>query len=141
MTAREYLSRPRTLLQEITRKQRRILFLRRLADSTTAPLREITVQSTADPARVQAFLAEAADEEEEIRRLEAAREQALIDAALAISLLPDEKQVMLMEMKYLDGCGWAEIASQLAFCRSRTYRLHQLALEWLDNLPEIRNAE
>ena len=136
MTAREYLDRPETFRLEIRRKQHRIETLRRLAGRVTAHLSDVRVQSTPDPSRTQGFLAEAADEEQEILRLEERRKQALVDSALLISRLPDEKMARILELRYLDRLGWEEITEEMGCCASRVYRLHQLALEILTPPPE-----
>ena len=141
MTAREFLTRPARLQREIVMKQHRIAFLRRLSTAVSTPQREISVQSTPDPARMQAFLAEVADEEKEVRRLKEAWRQALAETALVISLLPDERMIELLELKYLEEYTWSEIVCRVNSCRSHVFHLHQAALEWLDRLPEIRNAE
>lgn len=141
MTAREFLTRPARLQREIEMKQHRIDFLRRLSTAVSTPQREISIQATPDPTRIQAFLAEAADEEKEVRRLKEAWQQALAEVGLAISLLPDERMIELLELKYLEEYTWSEIVLRVNICRSRVFRLHQAALEWLDRLPEIRNAE
>ena len=140
MTAREYLSRPFLLQQEIDRKAQRITFLRRQSTRLSAAPKQDRVQSTPDPARMQAFLAEAADEEREILRLEEERKQALVDSALVISLLPGQTQVAVMELRYLERRDWDEIARQLSLCESSVYRQHRSALIFLDALPEIRDA-
>ena len=140
MTAREYLRRPFLLQQEIDRKTRRVSFLRRRSTRLTAAPKQDRVRSTPDPARMQAFLAEAADEEREILRLENEQKEALIDSALVISLLPEETLVMLMEMRYLERRNWDDIARTLSLCENSVYRLHRRAMIFLDALPEIRNA-
>ena len=94
------------------------------------------MQTTPDPTRVQGFLAEAADEEREISRLEEERRRAFADSALLISRLPDEKMARILELRYLDRLGWEEITEEMGCCASRVYRLHQLALEILTPPPE-----
>ena len=136
MNAREFLTRPETLRRQIEQKRYRIETLRRLARRVTAHLSDVRVQSTPDPSRTQGFLAEAADEEQEILRLEERRNQALVDSALLISRLPDEKMARILELRYLDRLGWEEITEEMGCCASRVYRLHQLALEILTPPPE-----
>ena len=51
MTTIEYLHQPGMIRQEIARKIVRIENLRRYAARLTAPVREVEVQSTPDPAR------------------------------------------------------------------------------------------
>ena len=128
MTSREYLERPEALRREIRRKQARINTLRRLSNRLNAALSDVKVQSSPDPARMQAFLAEAADEEQEIARLTEERKQALVDAALLISRLPDDRMIQILEMRYLGNLAWEEILNRLDDGASTVYRLHQQAL-------------
>ena len=141
MTAREYLDRPETLRKEIRRKQMRIKTLRRLATRFSAGLTKDRVKTTPDPARMQAFLSEAADEERQIRILEDKRLQALADTALLISRLPEEKLVRMMEMRYLDRFGWDEITVRLGCASATVFRLHQLALDLLTPPPETEDEK
>lgn len=141
MTAREYLERPEAIRLEICRKQARIETLRRLATRFSAEYSDIRVRSTPDPARMQDFLSEAADEEREILLLEEARKQALADSALLIARLPEEKMARILELRYLDRLPWEEIMEEVGCCASRVYRLHQLALDILTPAPEPGETE
>ena len=96
MIAPDVLLKPRQIRREIERKQMRIETLRRFAEHLTSPLREVRVKSTPDPTRMQALLAEAADEEKQLPLLEAELEQALAAAAIMVSTLPDERLVHLI---------------------------------------------
>ena len=97
MTAREYLDRPEALRLEIVRKRARIDTLRRLATRFSALPEGVRVCSSPDPSRMQALLAEAADEEQAVRLLEEQRQQALAGAALLISRLPDADAARILE--------------------------------------------
>lgn len=136
MTVREYLDRPETLRLEICRKQARIATLRRLATRFSAAPRGVRVRTSPDPTQMQAFLAEAADEEREVRRLEEQRQQALAGAALLISRLPDEKAARILELRYLDRLPWEEIISRSGCYASRVFLLHRQALDALVPPPE-----
>ena len=70
MTVIEYLRRPEAIRQEIARKTVRVRVLRRHAQRITSAMRDVRVKSTPDPARMQAFLSEAADEEKAIAGLQ-----------------------------------------------------------------------
>ena len=136
MTAREYLERPETIRREIGRKRMRIGTLRRLATRFSAEPSAVRVRTSPDPARMQDFLAEAADEEREILLLEEQRRRAFADAALLISRLPEEKMVRILEMRYLDLLPWEEITDRMDISPSRVFRLHQLALDILSPAPD-----
>ena len=85
MKVPEVIRRPKDLRKEMERKQTRIDTLRRFAQQLTAPPREVKVKSSPDPSRFQALLAEAADEEQELKKLEEERVQAVTEAVLAFS--------------------------------------------------------
>ena len=136
MTAHEYLERPEAIRMEICRKRTRIETLRRLAVRFSPGFSDNRVQSSPDPARMQSFLAEAADEEQEILLLEEARKQALADAALLISRLPDARMARILEMRYLDRLCWEDIAEEADCSTGHVYRLHRLALDLLTPPPE-----
>ena len=136
MTAREYLERPETIRREICRKRIRVATLRRLATRFTAEPSPVRVCSSPDPARMQSFLAEAADEEREILRLEEQRRKAFADAALLISRLPEDKMARILEMRYLDLLPWEDIIGCVNCSPTQVYRLHQLALDILTPDPD-----
>ena len=129
MIAPDVLLKPRQIRREIERKQMRIETLRRFAEHLTSPLREVRVKSTPDPTRMQALLAEAADEEKQLPLLEAELEQALAAAAIMVSTLPDERLVHLMELRYLEGRSWEETASIIGYSPSQTFKLHRAAMQ------------
>ena len=141
MTARECLEKPETLRREICRRRARIDALRRFSVQLSSPPREIRVRTSPDPSRMQTLLAEAADEEKQVLLLEEERLQALEDAALLISRLPDEKMIRVMELRYLEGAEWTQAARLLGYCASRTFRLHQLALSSLRPFTETAGAD
>ena len=128
MIAPDVLLKPRQIRRKIERKQMRIETLRRFAEHLTSPLKEITVKSTPDPTRMQALLAEAADEEKQLPLLEAELEQALAAAAIMVSTLPDERLVHLMELRYLESCSWEEVAAEMGYSQSQMFKLHRAAM-------------
>ena len=129
MIAPDVLLKPRQIRREIERKQMRIETLRRFAEHLTSPLREVRVKSTPDPTRMQALLAEAADEEKQLPLLEAELEQALAAAAIMVSTLPDERLVHLMELRYLKSYSWEEVAAALGYSPIQTFKLHRAAMQ------------
>ena len=136
MTAKEYLQRPKQIVQEIRRKQGRIETLKRLATRLGPEMSDIRVQSTPDPARIQGFLAEAADEEREIARLEGKLQEALCDSARLIARLPNEEMARILERRYLDEWTWEEIIEEMDISRTQVYERHRIALDILTPAPE-----
>ena len=136
MTAKEYLQRPKQIVQEIRRKQGRIETLKRLATRLGPELSDIRVQTTPDPARIQGFLAEAADEEREIARLEGKLQEAMCDSARLIARLPNEEMDRILERRYLDEWTWEEIIEEMDISRTQVYERHRTALDILTPAPE-----
>ena len=135
MTTVEYLLRPKMLRAEISRKLIRVESLRRYAARLTAPVREVEVQSTPDPARMQAFLSEAADEEKAIAALRKDLKQAITDTAIYLSFLPDTQMLRIMELRYLEFLDWEEIAREVGYFHTSLYRIHRRALDLLPPPP------
>lgn len=136
MTAKEYLQRPKQIVQEIRRKQGRIETLKRLATRLGPEISDIQVQTTPDPARIQGFLAEAADEEREIARLEGKLQEAMCDSARLIARLPNEEMARILERRYLDEWTWEEIIEEMDISRTQVYERHRIALDILTPAPE-----
>ena len=136
MTAKEYLQRPKQIVQEIRRKQGRIETLKRLATRLGPEMSGIRVQTTPDPARIQGFLAEAADEEREIARLEGKLQEAMCDSARLIARLPSEEMARILERRYLDRWSWEEIIEEMDISRTQVFERHRTALDILTPAPE-----
>ena len=136
MKVPEMIRRPRDLRKEMERKQTRIDTLRRFAQQLTAPLQEVKIKSSPDPARFQALLAEAADEEQELKKLEDERMEAVTEAVLAFSALPDERMIRIMELRYLEERSWEEIAEEMWISESRMFKLHKAAVAALGSNEE-----
>ena len=131
MKVPEVIRRPKDLRKEMERKQ-----TRRFAQQLTAPPREVKVKSSPDPSRFQALLAEAADEEQELKKLEEERVQAVTEAVLAFSALPDERMIRIMELRYLEERSWEEIAEEMYMSESWTLKLHKAAVAALGSNEE-----
>ena len=136
MKVPEVIRRPKDLRKEMERKQTRIDTLRRFAQQLTAPLQDVKIKSSPDPARFQALLAEAADEEQELKKLEEERVQAVTEAVLAFSALPDERMIRIMELRYLEERSWEEIAEEMWISESRMFKLHKAAVAALGSNEE-----
>ena len=115
----------------------RVESLRWFAARLTPTVREVEVKSTPDPARMQAFLSEAADEEQAVLRMRKELDRVLDETALYISYIPDSRIVRVMELRYLEGLDWQEIALEMDSLISSVYRVHRKALAMLPPPPEV----
>ncbi len=138
MTVRECLERPGIIRQAIMLKLTRIETLRKYAVPSSCGLDPVRVKATLDPARMQALLADAADEEKEVTRLKEELSQAAFEAAILISKLPDVTMIRLLELRYLECLSWPETVLTLDCSPSVAYRLHRKALDFLQPVPASR---
>lgn len=76
---------------------------------------------------------------EEIRNIEKGTAKQLLylakerDKRLAmIATLQDEKQIVVIKARYVDGLSWDEIPDKLGYSRNTVFKLHREALEVLD---------
>ena len=93
MTVRECLERPGKIRQANSIRLMRIEMLQKYSVRLSSGLNQVRVKSSPDPTRMQALLAEAADEEKEVTRLEAELSQASSEAAILISRLPENRSL------------------------------------------------
>ena len=112
----------------------RIEMLQKYSVRLSSGLNQVRVKSSPDPTRMQALLAEAADEEKEVTRLEAELSQASSEAAILISRLPDMEMIRLLELRYLECQGWPETAMSLNRSLNGAYKLHRRALDLLQRV-------
>ena len=134
MTVRECLERPGKIRQAISIRLMRIEMLQKYSVRLSSGLNQVRVKSSPDPTRMQALLAEAADEEKEVTRLEAELSQASSEAAILISRLPDMEMIRLLELRYLECQGWPETAMSLNRSLNGAYKLHRRALDLLQRI-------
>jgi len=138
MTVRECLEKPGKIRQEISLRRMRIETLRKYAVPSSCGLDRVRVKTTPDPTRMQTLLADAADEEKEITHLETELSQAVSEAAILISRLPDIGMIRLLELRYLECLSWPETVLTLDCSPSGAYKLHRRALDLLQRVPASR---
>ena len=141
MTVRECLEKPGKIRQAISIRLMRIEMLRKYSVQLSSGLDRVRVKASPDPTRMQALLAEAADEEKEVTRLEAELSQASSEAAILISRLPDMEMIRLLELRYLECQGWPETAFSLNRSLNGAYKLHRRALDLLQQVPASHGEE
>ena len=129
MTVREYLERPMVLRLEIARHERRIEDLRRQATRITSILSKNRVVSTKDPTFLQEILAEAADLENETLALEEELYRTCREIRGAIAAMEEKTLADVLELRYVEGLSWNEIADRTCYTLSWLYKLHNRGME------------
>ena len=130
---KEYLSRNYRIEMRIKAKRDRIEHLHNICNSTTQEIKPVVVY-TGPSKKLENCICEAIDLETEIRQEIVVLEQIQRETAEAIRLLmTKENHKVLLELRYLTGKRWEEIAVDMDFTYRWTMTLHQQALAEMRN--------
>jgi DNA-directed RNA polymerase specialized sigma subunit len=127
--AKEYLSQAFQLDQRINSKLEQVSMLRDLALKTTSVLQDDKVQSTKQQSPMENALVKLISLEEEIND----DIDQLIDLKRELATFVDEienpSHRLLLELRYLSGNTWEEVAVLMGYDVRWVYRLHRKALK------------
>ena len=125
---KEYLSRNYRIEMRIKAKRDRIEHLHNICNSTTQEIKPVVVY-TGPSKKLENCICEAIDLETEIKQEIVVLEQVQRETAEAIRLLmTNENHKVLLELRYLTGKRWEEIAVDMDFTYRWTMTLHKQAL-------------
>ena len=127
--AKEYLSQAFQLDQRINSKLEQVSMLRDLALKTTSVLQDDKVQSTKQQSPMESALVKLMCLEEEInddidQLIDLKRELATF-----VSEIENHSYRLLLELRYLSGSTWEEVAAIMGYDVRWVYRLHRKALK------------
>lgn len=126
MTAKEYLSRARTLDKQTDVKHERVMRLRALAEKRTTSYGETVGGGTWDRYDlVDEIVDQGREIDEDIDRLLALRRE--IEAT--IRTVPEDRLRLVLEHRYLTKDTWEAIAEKLYYDERHVRRIHNRALE------------
>lgn len=134
MNAKEYLSQAFQLDQRINSKLGQVSMLRDLALKTTSVLQADKVQSTKQQSPMESALVKLISLEEEInddidQLIDLKRELANF-----VAEIENPSYRLLLELRYLGGSTWEEVAAMMGYEVRWVYRLHRKALKDAENL-------
>lgn len=129
MNAKEYLSQAFQLDQRINSKLEQVSMLRDLALKTTSVLQDDKVQNTKQQSPMESALVKLMCLEEEInddidQLIDLKRELATF-----VSEIENHSYRLLLELRYLSGSTWEEVADIMGYDVRWVYRLHRKALK------------
>ena len=140
MTAKEYLEQPLKLEKSIDSRCHVLEGLKNLLTRTTGVLTGVVVTRTRDTHPMETVMVRIAEIEEEISedmvRLIDLRE----DVTERILELGEEKWQAVLEMRYLHGKHWDDIADEMCCSRSNVLKMHAAALKEIrvpDEAPDF----
>ena len=141
VNAKEYLSQAFNLDQRINCKLEQVSVLRDLALKTTLILRDDKVQDTKQRSPMENTLVKLMSLEDEInddidQLIDLKRELASF-----VSKIDNSSHRLLLELRYLGGSTWEEVATVMGYDLRWTYRLHKKALKEANKLLESNTVE
>lgn len=129
MGARAFLERVTNAQRRMERMQERARHYRALAMRSTGSMEAVRVGGTPGRSRVEegmnAFMDIAQDIEEEARALR----ELIRQTNGVIARIPSATERELLELRYLDGLRWEDIARRMMYDERQVRRIHVKALE------------
>ena len=136
MSAKEYLSRALLIDQRINSKLEQVQSLRSLAEKATSTLSQMPHGKERNMHRMEDVIVKMLDLESDIN----ASIDALVDIKReimeAVQCLPMPEHRTLLELRYICGKTWEEIAVTMFYSVRNIHTLHSAALRELDMLRE-----
>lgn len=134
MTAREFLGRYRAAQEDIRRAERLIKKVNEQLEVQGVNTTSERVQSSSTDDRTARLVAELVDARTD---LEDAKERALRvmrEINSLIELIPDPQQKRLVELRYLEGRTWEDIANEIHVSYRHVFRVRSNAFEAVDGI-------
>lgn len=129
MEAKAYLERARNINLQIDSKLEQVYALRQLATKATSALSPVPPSVTLNPHRLEETIARMMDMEHEVDEAIDGLVELKADIMKAISRVPDDRERVVLELRYLAFRDWAAIAETLGLHVRQVYRLHEDALK------------
>lgn len=129
MEAKAYLEKARNINLQIDSKLEQVYALRQLATKASSALSPVPPSGTPNPHRLEETIARMMDMEHEVDEAIDGLVELKADIMKAISRVPDDRERVVLELRYLAFRDWAAIAETLGLHVRQVYRLHEEALK------------
>lgn len=129
MEAKAYLEKARNINLQIDSKLEQVYALRQLATKASSALSPVPPSGTPNPHRLEETIARMMDMEHEVDEAIDGLVELKADIMKAISRVPDDRERVVLELRYLAFRDWAAIAETLGLHVRQVYRLHEDALK------------
>jgi DNA-directed RNA polymerase specialized sigma24 family protein len=106
--------------------------LRQLAIKASSTLSPVPPSGTPNPHRLEETIARMMDMEQEVDEAIDGLVELKADIMKAISRVPDDRERVVLELRYLAFKDWASIADALGLHIRQVYRLHDEALKHIE---------
>lgn len=132
MEAKAYLEQARNINIQIDSKLEQVSALRRLAIKASSTLSPVPPSGTPDPHRLEKTITRMMDMEHEVDGDIDHLVELKADIMKAISRVPDDRERVVLELRYLAFKDWASIAGAIGLHIRQVYRLHDEALKHIE---------
>lgn len=129
MEAKAYLEQARNINLQIDSKLEQVSALRQLATKASSALSPVPPSGTPNPHRLEETIAKMMDMEHEVDEAIDGLVELKGNIMKAINRVPDERERVVLELRYLAFKDWAAIAETLGLHVRQVYRLHEEALK------------
>lgn len=132
METKTYLERARNINIQIDSKLEQVSALRQLAIKASSTLSPVPPSGTPDPHRLEETITRMMDMEHEVDEDIDRLVELKADIMKAISRVPDDRERVVLELRYLAFKDWASIADAIGLHIRQVYRLHDEALKHIE---------
>ena len=139
MSAKELLELYSRKTSQIEALQAKIAEMRALAEKCTTVLSFTPGGGSGNRSRLEEFVVKIDSMEQQLGILWEERGGIFIDIMNLLDAMPTEKYRRVLELRYLEGKTFREIASTLYLCEKQVYRLHSKALENAETVYAAQN--
>lgn len=129
MTAQQYLYQYRSALIDLQRSERLIKRITALLEVQGVDTSAEKVQTSKLDDRTARLVAELVDAKREFRDLHEESVRRMRTVAGVIRAIEDPQQKRLLELRYIEGLPWHEIAEKMYVSYRHVFRIHSRALE------------
>lgn len=129
MDAKAYLEQARNINLQIDSKLEQVYALRQLATKASSALSPVPPSGTPNPHRLEETIARMMDMEQEVDEAIDGLVELKADIMKAISRVPDDRERVVLELRYLAFKDWAAIAETLGLHVRQVYLLHEEGLK------------
>ena len=132
METKEYLEQARNIDIQIDSKLEQVSALRQLAIKASSTISPVPPSGTPDPHRLEKTITRMMDMEHEVDEDIDHLVQLKADIMMAVSRVPDARERVVLELRYLAFKDWASIADAVGLHIRQVYRLHDEALKHIE---------
>lgn len=134
MNVKEYLSQAIWLNQRINRKLEQANSLRILASKVTTTFGEERVQSTKNQSPMEEIIVKLVDLENEVNEDIDQLIKLKAEIVETINEVDDPIYQLVLQIRYIDGKTWEEVAKSIGYDRRTIFRIHGKALKEIEKL-------